>query len=75
MSRARLCATFGKFHNPSGTEGGDYEVRARLDHETSVTTDSVGHGTPCELLNVIVHGEPEVASLSIINAAKDENCD
>jgi hypothetical protein len=58
-----------------GDERGDYEVLARLDRETSVTADSVDHGAPCELLNVVVHGEPEVASLSIINAPADENCD
>lgn len=45
------------------------------DHETAVTTDPVDHGAPCELRNVIVRGDPEVASLSIINAPADENCD
>lgn len=58
-----------------GDTPGDYHVRARLDDETSTTTDPVDHGSPCELLDVIVHGEPEVASLSIINAPADENCD
>ena len=57
-----------------GDTRGDYTVRARLDDETDMTTDDVDHGSPCELLNVIVHGEPETASLSIINAPANENC-
>ena len=57
-----------------GDTRGDYRVRARLDHETEATTDPVNHGAPCELLNVVVHGEPETAALSIINGPADENC-
>lgn len=58
-----------------GEQRGDYHVSARLNHETDVTTDALDHGAPCELLNVIVHGEPETASLSIINAPKDADCE
>lgn len=63
-----------------GDTRGDYHVRARL-NDASITEDTVGVatdavdlGVPCELLNVIVHGEPEVPSLSIINAKANENC-
>ena len=58
-----------------GDTPGDYYVQARLDHETEVTTDPVNHGAPCELLNVIVHGETESAELSIINGPAEEDCD
>lgn len=61
-----------------GDVRGDYHVRARLDDATSAVgkaADPVDLGVPCELLNVIVHGEPDVASLSIINAPKDEDCE
>lgn len=57
-----------------GDESGDYHVRARLDQDNSVTSDPVDHGAPCEHLNVVVHGEPTTASLSILNAPADENC-
>ncbi len=57
-----------------GDSRGDYRVTARLDERDSATTDPVDHGAPCELLNVVVHGEPHPPTLSILNAPADEDC-